>query len=151
MCCWGWEWCQRWDRQRERLESSMGEKGSSLREMPKWGNRRGSCKPSSAWMVMKSRGHPGVGDVHGLEHCGTCHPTGLLVVFDFCKVSSPGNLKGFGALQDGGRDATPGSTRLLEGLWAWWVCFLLKTMLWAAKVVYTGYRVGVWFSLAAKY
>lgn len=77
----------------EREESGMGEKCSSLQVMPKWGNWRGSCKPPSPRMVTKSRGHPGAGDIQGLEHCGTCHPTDLLVVLNCCKVFSPGSLK----------------------------------------------------------
>lgn len=116
----------------ERVESSMGEKCSSFQEMPKWGNWRGFCKPSSARMVTKSRGHPGAGDIRGLEHCGTC-PMGPLVALNFCKVSSPGNLKGFVALQDGGRDADPCFTRLLEGPGPWRVCFLPKSELWGEQ------------------
>lgn len=42
----------------ERVESSMGEKCSSLREMPSW---RRSYKPSSSRMVMRSKGHQGLG------------------------------------------------------------------------------------------
>jgi len=128
MCCWGWEWCQLWDQ-----EGGEGGKQHGRKVFFPLGDAQMGQLERLLQTIFTPDGHEEqgasrAGDIHGLERCGTGGPRHLLVALSFLKVQR--QLKrSSGALQVGGRDAVPCFTRFLEGLWAWRVCFLPRTVL----------------------